>query len=387
MKKFLNLICSVCERQIDQPVNNSHYTADKCTITYGCTGRLFPVEYRSNREIQSAPHVGIEDWRPRGSKITEQIQLVDDVLIGLTTGAKNKLVLAVEYSADILNAPQLEIEFTSRSSEHRSFKQFSYTFEQSFNTISGVENGLEKKVLRYSVGDGVEVFINGIEAERGNGPGQFLIYDGTPTSPVPPNIIKFNDDVSLSGSIQVKVIVNKPVSTSSYSLVFKRNTDNEVRINLGAWENVNFVEFFKSTGTTGTGYKSYFLFTCDVDSTSLPLNNVFVVSRLLTADAREIPLGRGAFLLARAPYSILDRYLNLYIPLDGLSIDRDYLKFSLIDKTATLQATKTAIATCYPPFRILPDAKFSVEKTLKRQISGVSNQITIDGSIIVGPDA
>ena len=114
---------------------------------------------------------------------------------------------------------------------------------------------------------------------------------------------------------------------------------------------------------------------------------MLVVSRLLTADAREIPLGRGAFLLARAPYSILDRYLNLYIPLDGLSIDRDYLKFSLIDKTATLQATKTAIATCYPPFRILPDAKFSAEKTLKRQISGVSNQITIDGSIIVGPDA
>ena len=389
MKKFLNLVCDVCKRSTDQIVNNAHYATDKCTITYGCTGRLLPVQYRSNREIQPAPAVGIEDWRPRGSKIDSDIPNEQEILIGLATGVKNQLTLAVQYTPDILNSDYIVLKLSAQGAEHKSFRQYSFYFETSISTISGVEIGLEQKVLRYSQDDNVEVFINGVEIERGTDHNKFQINDGKPGSDVPPNTIKFNNDFVFSGGAQVNIIVSKRTNVTTYDLVFTKNHNNESRNISSAWDNIKFVEFFNSTSelAAAQGYKSYYLFHCDIAVDSLPLNNIFIIQQAKILNGEEINLDRCKFLLARKPYSILDRYMNIFIPLDGLSIERDYLKFTLINKMPTLQITKTSIETCFPPFKIPVESKFRLEKNIGKQLTGISDQLTIDGAVIIGPDA
>jgi hypothetical protein len=88
-------------------------------------------------------------------------------------------------------------------------------------------------------------------------------------------------------------------------------------------------------------------------------------------------------LLARKPYSILDRYPNLSITLDTLSFERDYLKYFVVDGAIVLYVTSTSVSPIYPLFQV---QKFTPEKTIQIALAGVSNQVIVDGSVIVGPD-
>ncbi len=88
-------------------------------------------------------------------------------------------------------------------------------------------------------------------------------------------------------------------------------------------------------------------------------------------------------MLAREPYSTIDRYPDTSIRLDGLTAERDFLKYHIVEKMGVLQATRTSIATFYPPARL---TKFNPELTIKTPLGGETEQLVIDGKIIIGPD-
>lgn len=388
MKKYVRLTCDTCKRDIDKLIDLGHYAPDKCVITLGCEGRLFPIEYKSNGTIATTPEVGITDWRPRGSAKTTTYKDAAPVFIDLACGTKKQIVLAVLLASAPVAGTTITVPFTVKSDAPKAYRQYTFRRDSAFSSISGVESGLEKKTLRFTaygtasspVPDFVEVYVNGVKREQGTSPDGFQVYDGTATSAIPPNTISFNTPIILAGTTQIDVIVSKAETGTNVSLTFVRNTLDESRAGTGAWENVDYIQKFD------TGWSNKYLFTCDLDTnTSLTLNTILTASGVMALSTFDtVPLSAGELLLSTQPYSILDRYTDISVPLEGMSTDRDYLKYYAIDGDTTLRVTDTQLLTSYPPFRV---GKFSVEKTIKTQIPGVEEQIVVDGKVITGPDS
>jgi len=373
MKKFLRLTCTVCKRSIDKLVDLTHYTPDQCTITLGCEGRLQPVEYRSSGGIAVAPEIGVTDWRPRGSTVTGLIADTEPDLIGLETGSLKQIALAVFSSSVPAPGTIYPVEFTIKADTPKAYRSYIFRKEGAFSTISGIESGLEKKALRFTAygtdPDEVEVYLNGVKLEPGTDPENYQIYDGTNTSAVPPNTILFNTTLDSPGSTQVDIIVSKEAPASKITLGFSRNQADESRVSLGSWENVSYVD--KLVGST---WRRYYLFTLDLDTTAdIPLNSILLPSGI-----------EAFFLLAREPYTRLDRYTDVAVLFQGLDQERDYLKYYAENGTTTLKVTSTAISTFFPPLR---PGKFTVEKIIKVATAGVEEQLVVDGKVIIGPDA
>lgn len=373
MKKYLRLQCSVCLRYTDKLVDITHASTDKCTITMGCSGVLSNVGYLSNGMITSAPEVGVLDWQARGAKTIGTQSLKADELIDTSTGTLGQVVLAVQGSS----ASQILVTFSQRVDAPKSFSQYIYRFENAFKTVAGVESGIEKKALRFSSTDVVEVFLNGVKMEQGTAPENYQIFGG---SMLLQNTVSFNEIISNPGVTQVDVVVSKAVPSTEIQVPFNRNTDNESRLSLGAWENISVLKVLDSNGA----WADWSLYTIDLDtlSTFIKLNSIFTISEA-KQNGSAVPLTSIKMVLARKPYSQLDRYLNLSIPLIELNAGVGYLKYSVIDRVPVLLANSAAIVPNYPPFKV---QKFNVERTIKTFLPGVSNQVIVDTPVIVGPD-
>lgn len=377
MKKYLRFQCSVCKRTIDKPVDDSRATIDKCTITLKCQGRLAPVAYLSNAQLTISPSIGVQDWRARGSTETAAA-MSSTTFIDTSCGTSQQIVLAIQPPA--LQVPGIgstvTLKLNVRASEPKAFKQFVYRIESSFSTISGVESGLDKKTLRYSSADLVEVYVDGVKLEQGTAPENFSIYSGSSSSAVPPNTIRFNSIVALPGITQVDVIVSQASAVTTNVLTFIRNIGDESRLNTGSWENVDSVQTFDGN--------IWYLYTLDLSSASaLQLNTILSVASA-SLDGVQRDLAYLKFMLARKPYTVLDRYTNIAVPLDTLSLDRDYLKYVAVDGIPTLFVTANSTTPVYPIFKV---KKFNQERTIKISTPGVSDQVLIDGAVVVGPDA
>lgn len=373
MKRYLRLICSTCKRSVDKLVDLTHYVPDQCTITLGCEGRLQPVEYVSSGGIAVTPEIGVTDWRPRGSSHTATAATSEPTFIDLATGSLKQLVLAVPEAVEPATNATTTLFLTAKADVPKAYRQYVFRKEGSFSSISGTEAGLEKKALRFTAygtsPDLVEVYVNGVKQERGTDPEDYQVYDGTTQSLAPPNTILFNTSIDQAGVVQVDVIVSKEQSASTINLTFKRNKLDESRLTLGAFENISYVERF-----VGGAWQRHYLYTLDLDDANLPLNSILVPQ----VDSQAL------LLLARKPYSQLDRYTNIVVPLVDMSAERDYIKYYVIDSVTSARVTDTALKSIFPPLRL---GKFSVEKTIKVSTAGVEEQLVVDGKVIMGPDA
>ena len=387
MKRYLRLGCTVCKRTIDKLVDNVRVLPDKCTITLNCQGRLLPLEYRSNGEIAVAPNAGTVDWYPRGQTPLSSIATSEPSFIDTSTGSTQQLILACRLPFVPGPAATARMTLNVRAETVNSYRQFTYRFETGFSTVSGVETAVERKTLRFTAyganPDIVEVYLNGVKQEQGVGPEQFQIYDGLPSSTVPPNMISFNTPVIVTSTTQVDVIVSKAQVLTQNLLVFFKNVDNPARTDTGAWENVDSFARF-----TGGAWVDFYIFTYDVlNTTDIALNTIVVpTGNVLVVDGMnsvELPLSDCHFMLARRPYSVLDRYPDTTVPLAGLSMDRDYLKYHAVGGVPTLEVTETSTVTAFPPARL---TRFDPELTIKTALAGVDEQLVIDGQVIVGPD-
>jgi len=365
MKKYQRLTCTKCHRDIDKLVNVTHYTPDRCTITQGCEGRLFPVEYRSSAGIAVSPEAGITDWQPRGSHVTTFKKIETPDLINLATGSKSQIVVASTSTASTLT-----LEFEGKADMPKAYRAYVFRREGAFTNIAGVESGLEKKALRFNASgpnpDMVEVYLNGVKQEPVK---DYIVSNGTATSAAPPNTIVFTQLIDQPGVTQVDVIVSKDQVASSYNLVFKKNILDESRKGMGAYENVRSV----SGMINSTAFVTYNLFTLDLDTADIPLNTILIPKNTT-----------AMLLLARRPYTQLDRYSTIVIPLQDMNEEVEYLKYHAVDGVPTLQATQESLLQVFPPLRF---TKFSVEQPIAVATAGIEEQLVIDGKVITGPDA
>lgn len=379
MKNYLRYACTVCERTIDKLVDRSRFIPDKCNITLNCQGRLVPVEYKGSAEINPAPKTNIVDWYPRGTTFSIA-EISNEELVSAYTGAANQLVLAVALPAPPPPGAQVTLTLTARSSAPKTYRQYVFRKDAQFSTISGVEAGPAKKALRYSVTgpdpDLVEVFVDGVRYEEGTGPNNFQLNDGSLTPAVPPNTVSFNSPIPVSGNTQVDVIVSKLVPLETELLVFSLNEGGPTRPS-GAWENIRQIE---RLGTT------YFLFTHDLSTSSgLTENSILFPGEELTASFQPIPIPLSScqLLLARKPFTQVDRYPDIVVSLSALDGQGDYLKYHKVDGAMELDVTKQTLTQLYPPGKLV---KIAVEETLKEPPGFNDEQLVVDGSVVVGPD-
>ena len=375
MKKYLRLTCTLCRRDIDKLVDVTHYTPDRCTITQGCEGRLQPIEYRSSAGIAVTPEVGVTDWQPRGTRVTQNVKVpTGEDLINLATGSLKQLVIASPR-----DQAYIDVSLRGKVDTPKAYRAYVFRREGAFSTISGVESGLDKKTLRFTATgdtpDMVEVYVNGVKREHNTSPEGFLFFDGKATFPLPvppPNTIVFNTPINEAGITQIDVIVSKVEVANDFSLRFTRNKYDESRATTGAYENISYVDGMLNNDT----WQRFYLYTLDLDliTSQIPLNTLLVPTQDTTS----------MFLLSRKPYTQLDRYSTVVMPLKNLNTDGDYIKYYAQDSVTTARATSSSLLTIFPPLRF---GKFTVEKTLKVATAGVEEQVVVDGKVITGPDA
>lgn len=328
------------------------------------------IEYRSSAGVAVAPEIGTIDWRARGTKTFSNETLKESNLINLQTGHLKQLTIGVasEDNPDIDSTYSLEMIL--KSDAPKTYRQYVFRREGTFSNISGIENGLDKKALRFTAygtsPDMVEVFINGVKRERGIDAEDYQIRDSA-ESQITPNMIIFNNAVGGAGISQIDIIISKPEPTTKMSISFKRNKPDESRLALGAFENISHVDRF-----INGDWKRYYLFTVDIDNIVMPLNSILVPS----SESDVI------FLLAKKPYTRYDRYSDVVLPMQDMSIERDYIKFYVEDKNTTVRATDTSLLNIFPPLRF---GKFNMEKTIKSANKGVDEQFLVSSNMIVGP--
>lgn len=388
MKKYLRLACSVCKRTVDRQVDNTRFAPDKCNITLKCQGRLLPVEYRSDGQIATSPEIGITDWYPRGTQATATTDAVPASFIDTSTGELQQLVLAVRLDAEPATGSTVAVTMETLAETPKAYKSFVFQRSSEFSTISGVESGVSQKTLKFktwgSEPDQVSVLLNGVKLQEGTGPQDYQVDDGSPNPPAPSNTIKFNSAVLPVGTFQVEVIVSKAVAAITQTVIFNRNADNESRLSLGAWENVSHIERFSDVA----GLQRFYLFTFDVKSNAVlsrdtilfPTGNVFLSSG---ATSQIVSLSNCFFAMSRKPHLKVDRYPDISVYLSDLDPQRDYLKYAAVDGQLALSVTSTSLTTNFPPSSVV---RFNPEGTIKVQVAGETEQIVVDGSVVVGPD-
>jgi hypothetical protein len=382
MKKYLRYTCTVCQRVADRLLDNVRVLPDKCTITFKCEGRLVPVEYRSNAQIITAPETGVSDWYARGSIAASAVSDAAATFVDTSTGATKQVVIAVQLGS-APGGDALRLALNERSDAPKSYKQYVFRQDATFTTISGVEAGLDKKTLRYSTTDEVQVYVNGVLQEPGTGATQYTLNDGTSTASVPPNTIGFNSPITTAGITQVDVIVSAAATTTQAVLTFNRNQYDESRVGTGSWENVSYVQLLRN-GTL----QNWYLYTLDLgDADQLTLNTIMTADTKAMIGSILVQASNMMFLLARKPFSNLDRYTDVVVPVSTLTFERDYLKYFNVNGAPALYITETALQTVYPVLRLPVGSRFSTEKTIQTALAGVTDQVVVDGSVIVGPDA
>lgn len=391
MKKYVTLRCSVCTRERDSLIDLKYYGTDKCTITLGCEGRLSPVGYTSDgRTIIGVPPTGLTNWYPRSSTVTGTSELKGDVLYDTSTGANRQLIIAVS-DADVgfvpSSAATLTLNLVAEQQVAKDYRQYVYRKTGSFTIVNGVEDGLTKKVLRYTITgatpDLVEVYVDGVRRNRGSGLEDYQLYDGAVGSPVPPNSVLFNTAIT-GVAPQVDVIVTKAATLSTLTLPFTRMSDDDSRVNTGAWEGVDAV-------LNPASSRRYSLFYCDfAEIVGAPVDIKLRVSPTLPStlvDGTTVVLDPSwAFvMLSRTKvYTELDRQRAMWVPLADLSSDGNYMVIKLLDGQRELLITEATAVDVFPALEVL---RFNNISLLRTGLRGNSDSAQLDNSIIVGPDA
>lgn len=391
MKKYAKLKCSECARTIDQIVNLSHFVPNRCNITLGCEGLLSIEGYTNNgNTIRGTPSDNdVSNWAPRGSRIISAIESTESPLINLSTGTLQQIILAVKNQDTIIDdISSVNLTFVVEDDTPKDYRK--YTFRKSVPTkiINGVEDGVEKKTLRYSlVGsdpDVISVFVNGIQVDEGTGAGQYQLYSGDSSSQVPPNAILFNNTIA-GTSIQVDVVISKSRPTSTLQLPFSRMISDNSRVGTGSWEGVNYVTIIDSSA------QKWYLFYCDLSEQALlPLNSKLRISTdfppmLSDGSSKDLNLEECAFLLSvDGVFTYLDQIKSKYIPLSGLNSDTKYLTIKLVDGVKHLYATEISVKDIFP---VMVTTNYYARTALMSNLTGNSEAVKLDNQIILGPDS
>ncbi len=405
MKRYVQLKCSTCARTRESLIDLKYYTTDKCTITLGCEGRLSPVGYTSDgTTLLGVPPTGLTNWYPRATETVDGVvrpaQYVNGTVTSLSTpelydtgtGTKRQFVLAVSdtslgYTPN--STATVTLNFVAEQQVAKDYRQYTYRKTGSITTVNGVEDGTAKKVLRYDITgtnpDLVDVYVDGVKRSRGTGANQYQLYDGTVSSPVPPNTVLFN--TAITGTLsQIDVVVTKAPTLTTLALTFNRAIDDEARVGTGAWEGVDAVR-------NQVNHQRWSLFYCDVTELgTLPMDlklrlDPNTPSTIHNTTTSTLNPAWAVILLSNTKlYTELDRLRAKHVPLSALSSSSatNYLVVKYLDGERQVLLTETMAVDVFPPYEVL---RWQAATRRTTGLTGNTEAAVLDNILIVGPDA
>jgi hypothetical protein len=393
MKRYATMKCSICDRTRDSLIDLKSYSTDKCTITLGCEGRLSPVGYTSDGStLIGVPPSGLTNWYPRSYVPAGTAAATSAALYDTATGSKRQLVLAVSDAAigfTPSDSATVTLNFVAEQQVTKDYRQYVYRKSGSFTVVNGVEDGLAKKVLRYAATglnpDIVEVYVDGVKRTLGVGAGMYRLYDGTPSSPVPPNSVLFNTAIT-GVAPQVDVIVTKAATLTTLTLTLTRVLDDDSRVGLGAWEGIDAVK----TLTSNQRWSLFYVDVSELGSTPIDIKlrlDGTAPSTLTDGSVYTLTTNAAAFLLSRTKvYTDVDRQRAKHVLLSSLTTDTSYMVIKFIDGQRQLLVTEDSATDVYPPYEVL---RYNPPVLLYSRASRAGNgdSAQLDTLVIIGPDA
>ena len=313
----------------------------------------------------------------------------DDVLYNTSTGSKKQIVLALSNAGigfTPSTAAQVTLNLLAEQQTAKDYRQYVYRKTGSFTVVNGVESGAGKKVLRYDITglnpDQVEVYVDGVKRSAGPAADQYQLYDGTISSPVPPNSVLFNTIVT-GANTQVDVIVTKAATLSTATLVFDRAEDNEARVGTGAWEGVDTVSSPALTGDWSLFYCDFSEATPITVDVKLKLNPDVPCTITDGGPAFVINPAHMSLLLSRTEvYTQIDRQRAKWVPVQKLD-GTGYLITKLIDKVRHMFVTEAAAVDVFP---VLTVNRFNDPTLQRTSLTGNDDSAQLENNIISGPD-
>lgn len=379
MKRYARYMCSACFRTLDKLVNAKQVSLDTCSITLKCSGRLSLVGYLNNAMIMPSQIAGLDNWHSRWDAPSKDKIALSPELINTSTSENGTLVLAIAIPKDADSAVPLQLVLQQQDEKPKDYKQFMFRFENSTKIISGIESGLEKKALRYSVDDDIDVYVNGLIQEEGTGDSQYQRC--LPGNGVPQNTIRFNNDLINGGQIiQVDVIISQKREIVEVIIDLMKNTYDNSDTSRSSWKNVQSIIIPR--GNVDFVYELYhFDLSSGFGAVNLKKNSILVPSRILFNNT-ELSKSNAFILFAYSPYEHIDREYMSYARLSDFDIERDYFKCAVNeDGIIQLSVTSTCTSGVYPPLR---PVTFTPDAVLKTASAG-NGQRYIHSTTINGP--
>lgn len=355
MKKFTEYKCDTCKRVITIENDSKRFFVPKCNITYKCEGRLYPISEKNTKEIiSSKPVSGLEDWRQRGSTVEFNPEIQDEVFLSLASNSDNHITAAVRGFSD----PTFTATFNKVKISATPYKEFTYERLTPINLVVGIDDSLDRKIMRFGVSDEIRVFINGVEAVEGVDWNKNLSN----------NSIEFVTPLLYDAVI---VVIVSPLQVpETITLLFNKNT-------LGgndssAWGNVNSIEYRNET---------YNLYTCTSTNIDISVNDSLTLVSF--TGTSNIPLQDVKFLLSNKPWSYVDRVSSAFG--DPLKLINNVANIRLIkvDNVPVIQISDFGISDAFPLFI---SNKYDPKETYtSEQTSGTQFLTSHDNKAIIGP--
>jgi hypothetical protein len=375
--------CNICMRITEKVSDNRRPDPLHCTITNQCLGFLEPKgSYKGNRAKFTQPASGLTDRVPRGSSRVNTLEPKVISQIGLTTfNGFNGLVIAAPRRAPTLTqavysindstnalfqlearglstlAPALSAiimlvyELTSSAS---ALQHFTYTFNGVAQTVEGIDNSKEQRLLRFGPTDIIKVAVNGVELA----PSQ---YDRT-----------LNDSIKLTPSIIaseliVEIIVYQDRSTLIDEAKLIRLRFTHLSTNVPAQLAIRQSSAWGDVGrlTTPDGSDRSLLFCADLSKlTELKSYGIARFEAISAAglsriiDPKEIWL-----LLSNAPHSFIDKRADEIISGGKLVEQQFSFSFSLSEASGLIEPVADATTVSKLLKRLTPSSEVSIIPT------------------------
>ena len=121
VKKYVSVVCTKCRKSNQLPVINDHYKPDRCSLTRGCEGRLYPKEYSS---IPGSVAI-IE---PSQFQLDSALVDVQPDIYSLSCGQFNQLIFATDKTTPTITLSCLSDQYESGSFLLFTFRVWSTVF-------------------------------------------------------------------------------------------------------------------------------------------------------------------------------------------------------------------------------------------------------------------
>jgi hypothetical protein len=337
MNRYITYQCTVCRRTKDVERDDKRAIPSGCTITKGCGGTLFKIGDKGFAQ-QTKPVAGVTDWYPRGTAPTKESKPVASESVEMSVSSSGALVVAVKMTtAQASTISALTLKIQQRRVEAIPFTQFTFRILVSgTTTVSGRDSqGRNLRIDSTAQSEGrLRVRVNGVERT-----------DYTVSSTVQASSVTFSQELPLESVVDIVVFNEREVEEKELTFV----TNRTIAVNdlSGAWGNVRWFDKLNPL-LSEPNEERFWLFTC-TSTASLPSSARIKVVGLYNGTSLINPQ-RAVFLLASPPYSHVDRYLGLVIPLSTLQ--EDFVILTSSKPTRDFTTDKSNIESVYPPLMI-----------------------------------